>query len=262
MNAIVRQFQNRSFLGQVILSLSIGIALVASAQPSLAQNNQTVFENEGTIEKTPAIGTKWTYQHIGMRSSGNIGLPSDGDRTREIVASRTIDGNKLWESRETWGNNDADPVRYLYDEKGFVHQVEQGAEVETISPPMAFDFIDLKPGEIRETEGVGKMSEGDIRFQVKATRLMDETIDTSAGVFKNCLKIQTILTVYHPRFNNVPIQLIYMNWYHPKANGLVKESFKGNPPANGGDWKEPVTGVSLLKSYTPGTNKDDGNVKF
>lgn len=247
-------------LRKALLSLCAAIVLAAGSHQAAAQEGKSVYDYEGKIEKTPAIGTKWTYQHIGLRSAGNIGLPMNGDRTREIIALREIDGNKLWESRETWGNDDADPVRYLYDEEGRVHQIEQGAEIETISPPLAFDFVDMKAGDVRELESIGKMSEGDLRFQIKATRLLDETIEVPAGIFKNCQKVQIVVTCYHPRFNNIPFQLIYMCWYHPKANGMVKESFKGNPPVSGGEWKEPITGVSLLKSYQ--TDEGATHAKF
>lgn len=240
-----------------------GLLLTAGLQcAGAAGEEKPVLEADGQIEKTPPVGTKWTYQHFGMRTSGNIGMPVNGDRVREIVAVHEKDGVKLWESQETWGVEDIDPVRIFYDNEGLVQQIEQGAEYAILNPPVAFDYPDMKPGEVKEFETVEKTSEGDIRVQAKVTRLLDETIDTPSGVYKNCLKSQIAITCYHPKFNNSPFQLLYMCWYHPKANGMVKESFKGNPPVNGGEWKEPLFGVSLLKSYAESASEGGKHVQY
>jgi len=229
--------------------LWIAAGLIAIHLAYGAERILPVFPYEGNFSESFTVGETWIYEHHGVRSSGNIGQPVNGDRVEEVVSKQTADDRELWIVKMKWGVDDFEPIRTFLDARRFIHRIEHGAFTADMKPSCPYEMIDLKPGELREYTAEQVSENLVIPIQVKAERLIDETVETPAGIFQDCQKVKVVLTCEFPD-RKAPIKLNYMLWYHPKVNGMIKESFLFIPSPEDGNTLEKLQGVSLLKSYT------------
>ncbi len=178
---------------------------------------------------------------------GEVGKPIQGDRIRQVLSSHTEKGKKRWVFSERWGDDDLNPIQTHVGSNRFIHRIESGPGYMNFNPPMPMDWMNLKPGEEKTVHPVGFNKDNSFPCQMRAKRMGNETITVPAGEFKHCRKVRIELIPQDPNEGEQPPPFTFIAWYHPKANGLVKESFQYTSP----DSKEPpVTGTSLLKSYT------------
>lgn len=232
----------------LIVCLTMTLSVLESSR---AMDETKAFPYEGTFTDQLEVGETWVFEHHGVRTSGTIGQPVDGRRIQEVVSTHEVEGIKAWIMRDKWGDSDVEPARYFLDAKRNLIRVEYGASIATPSTPIRFCLYDLKPGEEKSMKTVMKSETDETDISIHYSRLVDETLQLPAGEFQNCQKVKMVMTIVSEQTQNKPLDLHYMLWYHPKANGMVKESFLFMPPSQDGQNQPPLSGVSLLKSYTP-----------
>jgi hypothetical protein len=196
------------------------------------------------------VGEAWVYQHEGNRSSGDMSIPFNGERIREILSTGGENENQYWVLAERWGAGDLNPVKFHVDGKKMLREVDASSQIISIKPPVPFCWSDLKTGEEKDFESMMAVSgySSPIQFHVK--RLTDETITVPAGEFKDCAKIETLVTMSPQGApQSAELKISYTYWYHPKANGFVKESFQVAIPDSGPSSAKTLSGTSQLKSH-------------
>lgn len=229
--------------------LWIAAGLIAIHLAYGAERTLPVFPYEGNFSESFTVGETWIYEHHGVRSSGNIGQPVNGDRVEEIVSKQTANDRELWIVKMKWGDTDFDPSRSFIDDNRMLHRVESGADIISFSPPPYMDWLDLAPGERKTIQTIASSERGDSLFTISVERLADETIVVPAGEFADCIKVGMTVNYAIPQKSYESIDFQHTYWYHPNVNGFVKETFSLVSSENtGGD--SAIGGVAFLKSHS------------
>ncbi len=194
------------------------------------------------------VGEKWVYKHVGSRSSGSIGQPVNGDRTREILSTTKEKGETRWILSEKWGADDSATSKMFICAKRLIHQVDAGPQMLEFTPPVKLDYMDLKPGEEKNYKSEISDNGKSYHFNWNVKCINKETIEVPAGKFKDCVKVDATVTVSIPPEFSIVMKYLY--WYHPDVNGFVKEEFRFSPPGQDPNRTKSFKGVSTLKSHT------------
>lgn len=198
-----------------------------------------------------AVGEKWTYVHEGAIPMRPPDERIEGDRTKEVVSAGEVDGKKFWRVREKWGEGDTRAATQRVGAERMCARIEFGQGDLTIDPARPVDFMHLGPGGEETLEVTYSFGGGQFSFPMKMTakRVEDETLTVPAGEFENCahVTIEETVTFSPPGGEVMEITTKREHWYHPDANGAVKESFILEQPGGG-----TAEGTSVLKSYAKG----------
>ena len=189
------------------------------------------------------VGEKWIYQHEGTRPLSNPPAAIRGDRTNEVIAIQGEAANKRWLVKHTWGEKDENPGIFHMDAEKRLHQVEVGTSLTlTFAPPVPMEWPELKSGEEKTYESKMAVMGFEVPLKYEVKRLPDEAVRVPAGEFTACRHVQVV--VHGIDAQGQPNQSRSDYWFHPKANGLVKEITISNYET---DAKQ--TSTSTLKAH-------------
>jgi hypothetical protein len=226
----------------MIMSVFLCLPLVCTAQARGPQ-----FE----------VGQRWEYRHEGPRPGSVEPKPIDGCRILRVVAIRDDQEAKRWVVEDRF-TNDRDVVGRLYvDESRLLTaiEIENGkGEVAKLNyePPVPYDGISLSVGAEETIETALSLESGQFRLPctVVIRRLEDETVATPAGEFVDCLHYRTTThSTVDIRIARIPVTEERERWYHPQANGLVKEVYRKGPVKVLSWSREGYTATSVLTAY-------------
>jgi hypothetical protein len=168
------------------------------------------------------VGEKWIYQHEGIRPLSNPPAAIQGDRTNEVVAIKGEAANKRWLLKHIWGEKDENPGTLYVDVDKRLHQVDVGSSLTlNFAPPVPMEWGELAVGEKKVSESKMAVAGFEIPLKYEAIRLPDDTVRVPAGEFTLCRHIQVV--VHGTDAQGLPSKSRSDYWFHPKANGLVKE---------------------------------------
>lgn len=214
-------------------------------------------KDENAVKDPFQLGEKWIYQHGGNRTIGDVMQPVVGDRVQEITGQTIENGKPLWLITETWGETDYDPWRFFVDGERLLRKVESGAEIVRLNNPFPFDWLNLQPGESKRVKSGVIADTFTGAFTIDVQRLENETIAVPAGDYPDCIKVKMTIDYSISLRSGSPLVFHHIYWYHPKVNGVVKESFEYKP-AEG----NPISGVSMLKSHTVPESKESASMNL
>ena len=190
------------------------------------------------------VGEKWIYQHEGTRPLSNPPAAIRGDRTNEVIAVKGEAANKRWLLKHVWGEKDENPGILHLDAENRLHQVDVGTSLNlTFTPPVPMEWAELKSGEQKTYESKMAVAGFEVPLKYEANRLPDETVRVPAGEFTLCRHIQVV--VHGTDAQGQPSKSRSDYWFHPKANGLVKEITISNY-----DTDAKQTSTSTLKTHS------------
>jgi hypothetical protein len=190
------------------------------------------------------VGEKWIYKHEGIRPMSSPPAAIRGDRTNEVIAIKGDGAAKRWFLKHVWGEKDENPGILQVDSDKRLHRVEAGSSLNlTFAPPAPMDFPELKPGEEKTSESKMTVMGFEILLRYEAKRLPDETVRVPAGEFALCRHLQVL--VHGTDAQGQPAKTRTDYWFHPSANGLVKEVTVSN---FGTDAQQ--TSTSTLKNHS------------
>ena len=199
-----------------------------------------------------SVGETWVYKHAGARTTGQVGMPVNGDRVITVKSTAGEGDAKMWILSEQWGKDDANPIEKHVNAKRLLCKSGPSSQLITLNPPVPYAWTGQKPGE----EGTFQIKMGDGEMSIPMTfvskRMENETLKVPAGEFKDCKKVKTVATMELPGPQNQKMKLEFniTQWYHPSVNGFVKEEFKFTPPSRPSTPSRTFSGVSELKSHT------------
>jgi hypothetical protein len=212
-----------------VFAVSLWLSLVATAAPA---------------DGIGKVGEKWIYGHEGTRPLSNPPAAIRGDRTNEVVAIKGEAAGKRWLVKHTWGEKDENPGLLHLDAEKRLHEVEVGTSFSlTFAPPVPMEWTELSPGEKKTLESKMTVAGFELALKYEATRLPDETVRVPAGEFTLCRHIQVV--VHGTDAQGQPSKSRSDYWFHPKANGLVKEVTLSNY-----DTEAKQTSTSTLKAHS------------
>jgi len=203
------------------------------------------------------VGQQWEYRHEGPRPGSVEPKPIDGSRILRVVAIRDDQKGKRWVIEDRF-TNDPDVVgRLRVDESRLLTAIDienakgEGARL-NYEPPVPYDGISLSVGAEETIETALSLESGQFRLPctVVIRRLEDETVATPAGEFVDCLHYRTTThSTVDLRIARIPVTEERERWYHPQANGLVKEVYRKGPVKVLSWSREGYTATSVLTAY-------------
>lgn len=214
------------------------------------------------------IGEKWVYQHKGPKierwePSWDL-EPFEGERTKEVVSVEESNGKKCWVIKESFGATDLVQTHHYVDDRNLVGKfktvmLQMGGEgVVTLNKPgYPFDYVGLKIGEEKEfkSQRVVVPFYSTYPLSIRFKRLENQTVEVPAGKFKNCRHLRVSISYTVPWHEDLDWRQFSIRrdtdfWYHPRANGIVKEITHSEPFEFMGEIRQGYTITSVLKSYS------------
>jgi hypothetical protein len=194
-------------------------------------------------------GEKWVYQHEGPMPWRPPDQVIAGDRVRQVISIEGEAKDKRWLIQDKWGDNDDRPGTVYVNQDRLFDKINVGDNMIRVEPGFPFDYMNMKAGEEKTFEPRFVMSEDQSwPMKVTAKRVNDETVKVPAGEFENCTHVKIVEKMSFEREGEkTEITVEREHWYHPKANGLVKETFivsMGDQPRQ--------KATSALKSHSKG----------
>lgn len=199
-----------------------------------------------------AVGETWVYQHQGFRPFARPDQIQDTSRTRKILSIQGEGAEKRWLLEEKWGTGEGPAAVSYIDASRCMDKTVMGENFSIgFKPGIPVDWSGLKPGEEKKVDTETTMGDNQSKIQYVAKRLADETVTVPAGEFKNAVQVQVVMTMtFNTDQGERSFKMTETYWYHPDANGFVKEAIEFTPPAGGEGPRDPMKGTSVLQSHT------------
>ncbi|GEM_PF-1204783 len=198
----------------------------------------------------------WLYEHSGPRPWSDGKNRIDGPRIREVVSVEGSGSLKQWVIKEKWNDADEGANLLYYDAERKLHKQEEIGRNFTIRfEPAIPDLGVLNPHEEMRYEIKAVMGDGgqgqSHPLVITAKRMADETVTVPAGEFKDCVKVESehVIT-FETETGNIQPKLKLIIWFHPDANGVVKEMWDFMPVRFGNTERPGYQCVSELKMHT------------
>lgn len=203
-------------------------------------------ESEAAKYSAWTTGETWRYKHEGPIPFLGDQSKVVGDRVIQIVEVKETDGEKRWELRENWGENNT-PRTFTVDAERKAHLLDWDGDVVRYEPPLPMDYSSLAPAAEQTKDVMLKYGEVGIQCNIVAKRMPDQDILVPAGEFKQCAHVKITMTMHYGSLKQ-PID--YQVWYHPRANFIVKEQYHFKAMKLGGlEWGSHKC-LSELMEYT------------
>ncbi|HPC95225.1 MAG TPA: hypothetical protein PLU87_09795 [Sedimentisphaerales bacterium] len=181
------------------------------------------------------VGQQWTYRHTGPKPGSFEPNAIDGQRIAQVIGEDP--NHRLWIIEERYTNS-SDPVGRLHIDRNrmvVAIEIESGQGPPGLlqyDPPVPYEAPDLAVGRKATIETTLRMDSP--KFSMPTTlefeRLADETVETDAGTFETCRHYRmTSRATFDLRIAKVPVSEERHRWFHPRANGLVKETYHREP---------------------------------
>ncbi len=236
------------------------VLMLATAAESVAMESERAYQ----------VGEKWVYQHEGPKIERWVQSwelnPFEGERIKEVIKVEKNNGKKYWVIKESFGPTDFVQTHHYVDDRSLVGKFKtimlkmSGMSVKTLNEPAyPFDYVSLEIGEEKEfqSQRTVKGFYSTYPLNVKFKRMEDQTIEVPAGKFKNCRHFEISTSYTIPWDGNLDRGQCVISrdtdlWYHPQANGVVKEVTQSEPFEYMGEIRQGFTITSVLKSYSKG----------
>jgi hypothetical protein len=195
----------------------------------------------GASDASPAgdapfeVGQRWVYRHIGPKPGSFEPDAIDGERIAQVI--RNDPNNGLWIIEERYTKDDEAIGRFRVDPNRMLIAIEiEGKEGKPAllryDPPIPYEAPELAVGQTATIESTLRMDSPS--FAVPTTleieRLADETVETDAGTFEACRHYKTTThSTLDIKIGKIPVTECRYRWYHPRVNGLVKETYHKDP---------------------------------
>jgi hypothetical protein len=154
-------------------------------------------------------------------------------KDEKVVGRLFVDGDGLLTTLEIQ-NEKGERIRLRYD------------------PPVPYQPADMNVGETRTIQTTLRVDSADFALPNKTAveRLANETVSTPSGKFADCTHFKSTTTsTVNVRIAKIPMTEEREQWYHPSANGMVKEVYHKGPVKFLG-WSRPgYTATSTLTAY-------------
>ncbi|HOJ59199.1 MAG TPA: hypothetical protein PK878_02840 [bacterium] len=199
-----------------------------------------------------AVGETWVYRHEGFRPFAPPGQTAEIPRTRKILSIQGEGAEKRWLLEERWGEGEGPAAVSFIDAAKGMDKVEMGENFSILfRPAIPVDWSGLKPGEEKKVESESRFNGNTSKIQYEAKRLEDENVTVPAGEFKNTTRVQVEMTMtFNTDQGSRTFKMLETYWYHPDANGFVKEQIEMVPLEGQDAPDQPMKGTSVLLSHT------------
>ena len=183
------------------------------------------------------VGQRWVYKHEGPRPGSIEPNDIDGERIMHVIGVVGEPEGKQWIIEDRFTGEEKATGRIYVNSERLLTALEiknQKGEAAKLryDPPIPHQIMELDIGQEKTVETSLKMDSA--KFSLLSTivirRLDDETITTAAGEFASCQHFKTTSkSIFNIKIAKIPITEERERWYHPKANGLVKEVYRKGP---------------------------------
>lgn len=207
-------------MGRTLQAISIALCIA-----TVAADAETPF----------AVGQQWTYKHAGPRPGSTEADPIDGQRIAQVIGQDPDSG--LWIIEERYTNN-PDPIGQAHvDPNRMVIAIEiQGKQAQPAllryDPPIPYEAPELAVGQTATIQSMLRMDSPALAMPItmEFKRLADEPIETDAGAFEACRHYQiTTRATLDIKIGKIDSVEHRHRWMHPRANGLVRETYHKEP---------------------------------
>jgi hypothetical protein len=203
------------------------------------------------------VGQRWQYRHDGPRPGSVEPNAIDGERIVQVLSAVDEPAGTQWTIEERFTRDPRIVARLYVGHDGLLAAIEIGNEKgETArlryDPPVPYQPLEMKVGETQTVETTLRMDSAN--FGLPSTtvieRLEDETLVTPAGEFTGCPHYKSTSTsTLDIKIAKIPITEERERWYHPAANGMVKEVYRRGPVKFLGWSRDGYTATSTLTAY-------------
>jgi len=203
------------------------------------------------------VGQRWQYRHEGPRPGSVEPNAIDGERIVRVLSAGEGPEATQWTIEERFTRDPRIVGRLYVGQDGLLAAIEiENEKGETArlryDPPAPYQPVEMKAGERRTIETTLRMDSAN--FGLPSTtvieRLEDQTLTTPAGQFTDCLHYKSTSTsTVDIKIAKIPITEERERWYHPAANGMIKEVYRRGPFKFLGWSREGYTATSTLTAH-------------
>ncbi|HON92323.1 MAG TPA: hypothetical protein PLT20_11105 [Sedimentisphaerales bacterium] len=210
-----------------------------------------------TPKESLDVGQRWLYRHEGPRPGSVEPNAIDGERIVWVLARVEGQGGELRVVEERFTHDEQAIARLLVRADGLLEAIELANDKGQTArfrydPPIPYHPPTMAVGESRTISTSLRMDAADFTLpsEIITERLADETVATPAGEFADCRHYRIITTsTINLKIAKIPFTEEREQWYHPTAQGMVKEVYRRGP-VKFLTWSRPgYTATSVLTGY-------------